>query len=312
MAIVSISRIQIRRGRKNQGSGLPQLAGGELGWAVDTQELYIGNGAVSEGAPAVGNSKILTEHDNLFELSDQYTYKNGTSIQTGTSSANPIQRSLQSRLDDFVNVRSFGANGDGTDQTLALQRAIDQLYLPWSGASDADIRLQGMTLKSYLTNPALKLSSTKDSQFIDIKLQGPWTQGSAINATQVGLLMEATSTPVTTQNNNFEKLKVVGFSYGILSNHDVANNHFEDCVFETLSYGVFFGRDTSLGQVAQLTGPINNTITNSRFTNIDKNGIWIKEGNGNVSNENSFTKVGNDGGLDTAPVSYTHLRAHET
>ena len=75
MAIVSISRIQIRRGRKNQGSGLPQLAGGELGWAVDTQELYIGNGAVSEGAPAVGNSKILTEHDNLFELSDQYTYK---------------------------------------------------------------------------------------------------------------------------------------------------------------------------------------------------------------------------------------------
>ena len=54
MAIVSISRIQIRRGRKGQGSGLPQLAGGELGWAVDTQELFIGNGAVSEGAPAVG------------------------------------------------------------------------------------------------------------------------------------------------------------------------------------------------------------------------------------------------------------------
>ena len=69
MAIVSISRIQIRRGRKGQGSGLPQLAGGELGWAVDTQELFIGNGAVSEGAPAVGNSKVLTEHDILFSLS---------------------------------------------------------------------------------------------------------------------------------------------------------------------------------------------------------------------------------------------------
>ena len=370
MAIVSISRIQIRRGRKNQGSGLPQLAGGELGWAVDTQELYIGNGAVSEGAPAVGNSKVLTEHDNLFELSDQYTYKNGTSIQTGSSSANPVQRSLQSRLDDIVNVRSFGANGDGTDQTLALQRAIDQLFLPWSSATDADslrkritlkldaglykisnslkvppyvnlvgdgsdktvieqtgayavietingnginaqtsstnqsniIKLEGMTLKSYLTNPALKLSSTKDSQFIDIKLQGPWTQGSAITSTQIGLLMEATSTPVTTQNNNFEKLKVVGFSYGILSNHDVANNHFEDCVFETLSYGVYWGRDTALGQVAQATGPINNTITNSRFTNIDKTGYWVKEGKGNVSKENSFIKVGNDGGLDTAPV----------
>ena len=58
MAVVQISRIQIRRGRKNSGSGLPQLASGELGWAIDSRELYIGNGAVSEGAPAVGNTKV--------------------------------------------------------------------------------------------------------------------------------------------------------------------------------------------------------------------------------------------------------------
>ena len=134
MAIVSISRIQIRRGRKSQGSGLPQLAGGELGWAVDTQELFIGNGAVSEGAPAVGNSKVLTEHDNLFTLSDQYTYRNGSNVQTGASAATPIQRSLQSRLDDIVSARSFGANGDGTDQTVAIQRAIDQLFLPYANS----------------------------------------------------------------------------------------------------------------------------------------------------------------------------------
>ena len=76
MAVVQISRIQIRRGQKNVGSGIPQLAGGELGWAVDSQELYIGNGAVSEGAPAVGNSKIITEHDNLFELASTYTHIN--------------------------------------------------------------------------------------------------------------------------------------------------------------------------------------------------------------------------------------------
>ena len=371
MAIVSISRIQIRRGRKNQGSGLPQLAGGELGWAVDTQELYIGNGAVSEGAPAVGNSKILTEHDNLFELSDQYTYKNGTNLQTGSSSSNPIQRSLQSRLDDFVNVRSFGANGDGTDQTLALQRAIDELYLnPFSDAMDADslrdrvtlkldaglykisntlnippyvnlvgdgsdktvieqtgnhvgalmktrngtglnsmttsnnqtniIKLEGMTLKTNLTNPALQLIHTKDSQFIDIKLQGPWTQGSTINATQVGLQLDAEITTAKTENNNFEKLKVVGFSYGILSNTDIESNHFEDCVFETLSYGVYFGRN--LGVQGQNTGPINNTLSNSKFFNIDKESIWIAKGKGNISKGNSFRKVGNDGGLDTAPV----------
>ena len=95
MAVVQISRIQIRRGQKNVGSGIPQLAGGELGWAVDSQELYIGNGAVSEGSPAVGNSKIITEHDNLFELASTYTYKTGSSVQTGSSATSPITRTLQ-------------------------------------------------------------------------------------------------------------------------------------------------------------------------------------------------------------------------
>ena len=65
MAVAQISRIQVRRGQKNQGSGIPQLAGGEFGWAVDSRELYIGNGSVAEGAPAVGNTKLITQHDDF-------------------------------------------------------------------------------------------------------------------------------------------------------------------------------------------------------------------------------------------------------
>lgn len=130
MAVVSISRIQIRRGRKNQGSGLPQLASGEFGWAVDAQELFIGNGSVSEGAPYVGNTKILTEHDNILEFSKGYEYRsNDAFIQTGSSLSAPIVRPILERLDDRVSVRSFGATGDGTNQTIELQRAINQLYL---------------------------------------------------------------------------------------------------------------------------------------------------------------------------------------
>lgn len=129
MAVVQISRIQIRRGRKNTGTGFPQLASGELGWAIDTQELYIGNGSVSEGSPYVGNTKLLSEHDNLFALADDYIYKEGSFVQTGDTSNAPIQRTLQERLDDIVSIRSFGANGDSTDQTVEIQRAIDQLFL---------------------------------------------------------------------------------------------------------------------------------------------------------------------------------------
>ena len=63
MAVYEIARIQLRRGRVSNGVGVPQLASGELAWAIDNQELFIGNGAVAEGAPTVGNTRILTEHD---------------------------------------------------------------------------------------------------------------------------------------------------------------------------------------------------------------------------------------------------------
>jgi len=142
MAVVSISRIQVRRGQKNTGSGLPQLASGEFGWAVDSQELFIGNGSVAEGAPYVGNTKLLSENDNLFEFANTYEYKSGTNVQTGDSPNNPVLRTLQARLDDRVSVRSFGANGDGTDQTVALQRAIDQLYLNASNKGQPQARVE--------------------------------------------------------------------------------------------------------------------------------------------------------------------------
>lgn len=131
MAVVQISRIQIRRGQKNQGAGLPQLASGELGWAIDTQEMYIGNGSVAEGAPLVGNTKILTENDNLFDLANSYAYKeNIPYIITGSSANNPIRRTLQQRLDDRLSIRSFGVEGDdSTDCTLKFQQAIDQTFI---------------------------------------------------------------------------------------------------------------------------------------------------------------------------------------
>lgn len=130
MAVVQISKIQIRRGRKNEGTGLPQLSGGEMAWAVDTQELYIGNGAVSEGAPAVGNTKILTENDSILDLAEQYQYKStDSSIQTGLDANYPVKRTIQERLDERVNAASYGIVANGQDQAEKLQHAVDNLFL---------------------------------------------------------------------------------------------------------------------------------------------------------------------------------------
>ena len=125
MAVIQISKIQVRRGQKNSGIGVPQLSSAEFAWAVDSQELFIGNGSVAEGAPAVGNTKILTEHDNILELAASYRF-----AADDTSITLSIPRGLQSKLDEIqVSVVDFGAVPDGsTDSTLAFTTAIDELF----------------------------------------------------------------------------------------------------------------------------------------------------------------------------------------
>ena len=129
MAIVQISRITHRKGLSEN---LPQLAGAEFGWVVDERRLFIGNGTIVEGAPAVGNTEILTQYSDILSIADTYTYKGneaGYSVVTGVTSSNPIQRTLQEKLDDFASVRDFGAEGDGVaDDTVAINRALFQIF----------------------------------------------------------------------------------------------------------------------------------------------------------------------------------------
>ena len=125
MAVVQISKIQVRRGQKNSGIGVPQLSSAEFAWAVDSQELFIGNGSVAEGAPAVGNTKVLTEHDNILELAASYRF-----AADDNSITLSVARGLQSKIDEIqVSVVDFGAIPDGsTDSTLAFTTAIDELF----------------------------------------------------------------------------------------------------------------------------------------------------------------------------------------
>ena len=129
MAIVTISRIQHRRGL---GENLPTLSSAELGWSIDERKLYIGNGSVSEGSPEEGNTEILTEHSDILSVAQTYTFKNddaGYNVTTGPTINAPVIRTLQHKLDDFVSVRDFGATGDGvTDDTAAINRALYELY----------------------------------------------------------------------------------------------------------------------------------------------------------------------------------------
>jgi hypothetical protein len=141
MAIVQISRIQHRKGLQQD---LPQLASAELGWSVDTRQLYIGNGTIAEGAPTEGVTEVLTQYTDLLAIADQYTFKgseSGYTSQTGPTALSPIQRTLQAKLDDAINVKDFGAVGNGiVDDTLAIQRAFDEVLFGGFAATQPRLR----------------------------------------------------------------------------------------------------------------------------------------------------------------------------
>jgi hypothetical protein len=128
MAVIQISRIQVRRGLHDN---LPQLASAEIGWSIDKRKLFIGNGNTTEGAPVTGRTEILTEHSDILQLINVYSFKGESSGSIASTGPNNTQytRRLQEKLDDVVNVRDFGAKGDGqTDDTLAIRRAFNNTY----------------------------------------------------------------------------------------------------------------------------------------------------------------------------------------
>jgi hypothetical protein len=130
MAVIQISKMQVRRGQTAQ-TGFPQLSSGELGWSIDTQQLYIGNGSVAEGAPAVGNTQVITENNvsNLFLYSKLgYTYGATLDYVTNTlvpTVANTVARTPQDKFDDFVNLKDFGDITAVADHTIIIQNAIN-------------------------------------------------------------------------------------------------------------------------------------------------------------------------------------------
>lgn len=358
MAVFQISKIQIRRGQEGTGTGVPQLSSGEFGWAIDTQNLYIGNGSISEGAPFEGNTKILTENDSLIDNILLYQYKkNDTSISTG---ALPVARPLQDRLDDHVSAKSFGGN---------LQLAINELFLPESSGSvvseekrvileipagifrisstlkipayatligagsgktfiiqespvpifetvPADIiaspsltnqnkpvnlDIRGITLVAETANTTLGiLNSASNSYFFDIEFQGVWNPlylsgTNFVDNSSIGLKFNAESTLLSCQYNYFKNCKFVNLNTAIADDSDSMYNIFDNLTIQHCYKGVVYGQNTNGTTPGMLYGPKYNTIKNSKFNDVYSTGIKIKTGQYNISNSNTFIKVGTDG-----------------
>ena len=72
---------------------------GEIGLAVDTKRVYIGNGGTD--APQIENIELLTASSDLLDSADTHTYKGaaaGYNAITGLTAASPITLQCRKNL----------------------------------------------------------------------------------------------------------------------------------------------------------------------------------------------------------------------
>jgi len=137
MPIIEIALIQVRRGQEYQ-TGVPQLQPGEMAWAEDTENLYIGKRIV-EGASNDSNSRILTDKDlsTIFQIaqasvaqansSTAYRYRGDIPYGNQTGQLMSTTSTYANKLNNWVSLTDFnpvwppfGTN----DITTILQNAI--------------------------------------------------------------------------------------------------------------------------------------------------------------------------------------------
>ena len=235
MPIVQISRIQHRRGK---ATDLPQLAAGEIGWSIDDQKLYIGNGTVADGAPAIGNTEIITSGSSAFSTALTHVYKGylNTATPILTGSSGDISRTLQATLDDYISVKAFGAVGDGSTADLpAIQRALEELY---SDTDQADVRAHRVL---FFPAGIYNISgSIKIPPYAHLRGEGPGktvfyqSSGNAPvavtednNANVFGAITTTTPTQIQIEGICFKN----GEAYGGLSIDNATHVYINDCKF---------------------------------------------------------------------------------
>ena len=291
MAIVQISQIQVRRGLNQD---LPQLASGELGWSLDSRQLYIGNGTTEEGAPEIGHTEILTEHSNFFGFISSYTFAGteaGYTSQTGASQLTPVTRSLQTVLDEEITVKDFGAVGDGvTDDTAAITRAIQEVYVSSLNGNHINVqRRLKFTAGTYNITSTLLIppnctiwgegknnsviSAVGVTPFIscDSLFQTGGTLGhnailpTSIKITDLTIKTTSTTSPVvyldTATDIIFDNVKFSGGNYSLSLNNSCAYVRTNDCIFSNYSVQPFIVSSTTTGLVTRSNYYDTNTIT---------------------------------------------------
>jgi hypothetical protein len=176
------------------------------------------------------------------------------------------------------------------------------------------INITGITFETLAENkPVFVANAMRNSQFVDVKFKSTFEIGDPLIDDvdfNIGIEMVAKSVDVTCQNNIFDNCEFENCAYGVDSTYDIQHNTFRSCIFTNLGLGAYLGWDVIVGVTdptigsGRQVGPRWTRFEKCKFIDIDRQGLYIGRGVGNVSSFNSYIKVGNDGGGSASTTKY--------
>ena len=335
MAVIQISRIQQRRGQK-LATGIPQLSSAELAWAVDTQELFIGNGSVAEGAPYVGNTKILTEHSNIFEDA-VYQFMPDFMV-------NSVPRKAQDKLDEYVSVLDF-IEKDANDNILwaeTFEAAIHDLFTSTNHNYRKVLTIPNGTYTFlrhwFLQSGVILRGESKDNVILntgnfaintgtisDIKLQNLTITGAGVVLNLSGVTNSSITDVVfsgTYSVNTEANWYTPAVTWSNLANNNKTDNvDFVNCKFDTVNTGVLVTQldafetnikfdncvFTNSYRGISIDGVINQSnrwlINDCSFTDLYNSAIIVSHGKNTQIRNSTFYRCGNGTGTAEYPLA---------
>ena len=95
----------------------------------------------------------------------------------------------------------------------------------------------------------------------------------------------------------FKNIFINGFACAVYSEYDINNNKFLGGNVNTCGLGFVLGADpTSVPPVGKTNGAQYTMIEDYVFDLVDKQGLYVRTGNFNISQNNTYLNVGRDGG----------------
>jgi hypothetical protein len=164
------------------------------------------------------------------------------------------------------------------------------------------ISVSGITFENSTEDVVGYLLPTRNSVFKQLKFKGAWVYDEVVptvlNSDEIGLVLTAKgATTVTTEDNQFIECDFENLSYCVDASWDVNSNTWTGCLFTNCGKGIF---SNAPGGAGRLYGAANNKFINNKFIYIYEEAIDITTGTGNLSTNNTYIRVGNDGGNNSS------------